>query len=179
MHGLCWTYHRVKNHFGRTQWNSLVTWVIWNLASFHLETLLGPVQDRCMLCSRCTIGSGIILDTPDGTTRLKWELILVLSDILVILTQDRCTVYVERAIGSEIVLDTPVGTPKWHESCGISLLSLWTQCLCRCKICARFMPNVPSAQDLFWMDSMVLLVDEAQVKARFTLFEDSANLDAS
>ena len=26
------------------------------------------VQDRCMVCDRCTIGSEIILDAPDGTT---------------------------------------------------------------------------------------------------------------
>ena len=34
VHGLRRTYHRLVNHFGRTRWNSLVTWVIWNLASF-------------------------------------------------------------------------------------------------------------------------------------------------
>ena len=26
------------------------------------------VEDRCMVCARHTIGSEIILDTPDGTT---------------------------------------------------------------------------------------------------------------
>jgi hypothetical protein len=25
--GLRQTYHRLENHFGRTRWNSLVTWV--------------------------------------------------------------------------------------------------------------------------------------------------------
>ena len=40
-------------------------------------------------------------------TRLKWKLVLVLSDIVLILTQDRCTVCVEPTIGSEIILDTP------------------------------------------------------------------------
>ena len=39
-------------------------------------------------------------------TRLKWKLISVLLEIVLILTQDRCTVYVERTIGSEIILDT-------------------------------------------------------------------------
>jgi hypothetical protein len=45
-------------------------------------------------------------------TRLKWKLVLVLLEIVVILEQDRCTVCVERTIGSEIVLDAPDGTPR-------------------------------------------------------------------
>ena len=39
---------------------------MWNLASFHLETVLVSLQDWCMVCARCT-GSEIILDAPDGT----------------------------------------------------------------------------------------------------------------
>jgi hypothetical protein len=38
-----------------------------NLVSVRLETVLVSVQDRCTVCTKCTIGSGIILDTPDGT----------------------------------------------------------------------------------------------------------------
>ena len=34
------TYHRHGNRFGRTQWNSLVTWVLWNLVSDRLEIVL-------------------------------------------------------------------------------------------------------------------------------------------
>ena len=49
--------------------NSYVTWVMWNLTSFHLGTVLVLVQDRCMVCARRTIGSEIILDALDGTTR--------------------------------------------------------------------------------------------------------------
>jgi hypothetical protein len=45
-------------------------------------------------------------------TRLKWKLILVYLEIVLIMTQDRCIVYTERTIGSEIVLDTPDGTPR-------------------------------------------------------------------
>ena len=45
-------------------------------------------------------------------TRLKWKLVSVLPDIVLILMQDWCTVYVERTIGSEIVLEAPVGTPR-------------------------------------------------------------------
>jgi hypothetical protein len=28
-----------------------VTWVIWNLVSVYLETVLELVQDRCMVCA--------------------------------------------------------------------------------------------------------------------------------
>ena len=35
-----------------------------NLASFHLETVLVLVQDRCTLCAKRTRGSEIILDAP-------------------------------------------------------------------------------------------------------------------
>jgi hypothetical protein len=38
-------------------------------------------------------------------TRLKWNLILVHLEIVLILTQDRCTVCVEYTIGSKFILD--------------------------------------------------------------------------
>jgi hypothetical protein len=44
-------------------------WVMVNLVSVCLETVLVSVQDRCMVCTKRTIGSVIILDTPDGTPR--------------------------------------------------------------------------------------------------------------
>ena len=34
------TYHRHGNRLGRTGWNSLVTWVLWNLVSDRLEIVL-------------------------------------------------------------------------------------------------------------------------------------------
>jgi hypothetical protein len=40
-------------------------------------------------------------------TSLKWMLVLVCLEIVLILTQDRCMVCAERNIGSEIVLDAP------------------------------------------------------------------------
>ena len=52
-----------------TRWHSLVTWVMWNLASFRLETVLVLVQDICTLCAKRTSGSEIVLDALDGTTR--------------------------------------------------------------------------------------------------------------
>jgi hypothetical protein len=69
MRGLRRMYHRLRNHFGCTRWNSYVTWVMWNLVSVRLETVLVSVQDRCTVCAECTIGSEVILDTPDGTPR--------------------------------------------------------------------------------------------------------------
>jgi hypothetical protein len=45
-------------------------------------------------------------------TRLKWNLVSVCLDIVLILMQGRCMVCAECTIGSEIVLDAPVGNPR-------------------------------------------------------------------
>ena len=37
-----------------------MTWVMWNLTFFDLETVLSSVQDRFMVCARRTIGLEII-----------------------------------------------------------------------------------------------------------------------
>ena len=37
--------------------------------SVRLEMVLVSVQDRCTVCAKRTIGSEIVLDTPDATTR--------------------------------------------------------------------------------------------------------------
>jgi hypothetical protein len=34
-----------------------------------LGTVLVSVQDRCTDCTKCTVGSEIFLDAPDGTPR--------------------------------------------------------------------------------------------------------------
>ena len=82
---------------------------MWNLASFRLEIVLVLVQDRCMVCARCTIGLLMVLDAPDGTPRSRWSCGISLHlEIVLILTQDRCTVCVEQAIGSEIVWTHPM-----------------------------------------------------------------------
>jgi hypothetical protein len=47
----------------------MVLLVKWKLISVHLEIVLILAQDWCMVCSECTIGMKIILDTPDGTKR--------------------------------------------------------------------------------------------------------------
>jgi hypothetical protein len=44
-------------------------WVMWNLLSVHLETVLVSVQYRCMVCAECTIVSEIVLDALDDTPR--------------------------------------------------------------------------------------------------------------
>ena len=47
VHGLRRTYHRLENRFGRTRWNSKVTWVLWNLVLVRLETVVVLVQETC------------------------------------------------------------------------------------------------------------------------------------
>ena len=59
VHGLCGTYHRLRNHFGRTRWNSKVTPVMSNHVSVRLEMVLVSVTGRCMVCA---IGLETILD---------------------------------------------------------------------------------------------------------------------
>ena len=67
MHGLHQTYHRFRNHFGRTQWYFKVTRLKWKLDSVYLEIVLILTQDRCMVCVDYTIGLEMVLDTPDGS----------------------------------------------------------------------------------------------------------------
>jgi hypothetical protein len=42
---------------------------MWNLILFCLEIVLVSVQDRCMVCTKRTVGQEIILETSDGTPR--------------------------------------------------------------------------------------------------------------
>ena len=67
VHDMQRTYHRLRNHFGRTQFYSYVKWVMWNLVSVCWEPV--SVQDRCMVCAEHAIGSEVVLDEPDGTPR--------------------------------------------------------------------------------------------------------------
>ena len=66
-HGLHRTYNRLRCCFRRTQWNSYVTWVMWNLILVYFETVFALVPYSCMVCVERTVGSEIILDAPDGT----------------------------------------------------------------------------------------------------------------
>jgi hypothetical protein len=45
-------------------------------------------------------------------TRLKWKLVSIRLEIVLVSVQDRSTVCAKCKIGSEIVLDTPDGTPR-------------------------------------------------------------------
>ena len=42
---------------------------MWNLIFVHLEIVLVSVQDRFMVYAKCTIGSEIVVDAPNGTPR--------------------------------------------------------------------------------------------------------------
>jgi hypothetical protein len=127
VHGLRRMYHRLRNHFRHTRWNSSVMWVVWNLDSVYLKTVLVLVQDRCTVCVNRMIGSEIIFDTPNGTSgdEDQVEAHWVCLKIVFILTQDRCMVCAERTISSKIILDAPDGTPRWRGSCGILFRSIW------------------------------------------------------
>ena len=39
-------------------------WVMWNLVSDRLETVLVSVEDRCTICAKRTIGSDIVFNVP-------------------------------------------------------------------------------------------------------------------
>jgi hypothetical protein len=67
VHSLRQVYHRLRNHFGHTRWYSLVMRLKLKLVSVHLEIVPILTQDRCKICTKCTIGSEIILDAPNGT----------------------------------------------------------------------------------------------------------------
>jgi hypothetical protein len=69
VNGLPQMNHRLINLFGLTRWNSKVTWVMSNLVSVRLETVLVSVQDWCTNCAKHSIDSGIVLDAPEGTPR--------------------------------------------------------------------------------------------------------------
>jgi hypothetical protein len=87
---------------------------MWNLVSIRLEIVLVSVQDRCTVCTKCTIGSEIILDTPNDTPGHEAQVGARFSPfgIVLMLTQDRCMICTERTTGLEIIFDAPDGTPS-------------------------------------------------------------------
>jgi hypothetical protein len=42
-------------------------WVLWNLISVHLETMLLSVQYNSRVCAERIVGSEFVLDAPDDT----------------------------------------------------------------------------------------------------------------
>jgi hypothetical protein len=66
VHSLRRTYHRLKNHFGRTM--VLLRYVGQVEARFGpFEIMLTLTQDRYTVCAECAIGSKIIFGAPDET----------------------------------------------------------------------------------------------------------------
>jgi CO dehydrogenase/acetyl-CoA synthase alpha subunit len=79
LHRMC---RRLKNSVGGTRWNSLVTWVMWNLVLIDFETVLASVQDWCTVCVERTVGSEIVLEAPDGTPRLRGSCGILFRSVL-------------------------------------------------------------------------------------------------
>ena len=85
-----------------------------------VEARVGPfggsvslAQDRCMVCDECTLGMEIALGTPEWYSKVmyvKWKLILVHFEIILVSAKDRCTVCAECTSGMEIAF----GTPEWY-----------------------------------------------------------------
>jgi hypothetical protein len=113
----------------------------------------------------CKIGTLFAPNVPFPSAQKSFGRTPLGEEAQVEVIQDGCTVCVEHTIGLEIALDAPDGTLSRCASCGISVLSLETVLL-SVQDSARFVPNVPLAQKSFWTHPMVLLGDEAQVKAR-------------
>ena len=87
----------------------------WKLISVRLEIVLIWTQDRCMVCAKQTIGWEIVLDAPDGTSKVMWvmwNLFSVHLETVLVSVQDSCTVCTECTIGLEIILDAPNGTRR-------------------------------------------------------------------
>jgi hypothetical protein len=68
-HGLHRTYHRHRNHFGRSRSNSYVMRLKWKLGSVRFGIVLLLMQDCCLVCTKCSIGIEIVLDTLKETPR--------------------------------------------------------------------------------------------------------------
>ena len=64
---MCQMYYRLRNHFGCSQWYFKVTRLKWKLDSVYLEIVLILMQHRGTVCAERTIGTKVVLDTPDGT----------------------------------------------------------------------------------------------------------------
>jgi hypothetical protein len=66
VHGLRQMYHRLRNRFGLTWWYLWVIRLNWKLILVRLQIVLIMTHDRCIVCSKSTIGLKIVLDTPGG-----------------------------------------------------------------------------------------------------------------
>ena len=88
----------------------------------QVEACFGPFRESVSLDARQVHGLRQMhyrLRNRFGCTRwysevtwVKWILVSVHLEIVLVSTQDRSTVCAERTIGSEISLDAPDGTPR-------------------------------------------------------------------
>ena len=109
---------------------------------------------------------------------LKWNLVSVRLEIVLILTQDSCTVCAER----HHRLRNCFGRARWNSYVMWVMSNLVSTRLetvlvsvhDRCTVCGKH----TLAQKSFWTHQMVLLGDGAQTEARFGPFGDSTNLDS-
>ena len=63
-----------------------------------LDMVLILTQDRCTVCDKRTIGSEIILDAPDGPSRM-WNLTSFRLEIVLLSVQDNYMVCARHTIG--------------------------------------------------------------------------------
>jgi hypothetical protein len=97
--------------------------------------------------------------------RLKWKLVLIRLEIVLILTQDKGTICTKRTIGSKIILDVPnwytlVTRLKWKlilVHLEILLILMQDRCIVYAE-CTK-------AWKTFWTHSMELLGDVALVES--------------
>ena len=75
------------------------------------DIVLILTHDRCMVCVERTIGTEIILDAPEGPSRM-WNLTSFCLETVLVSVQDRCMGCARCTIGLEIILDTPNGTTR-------------------------------------------------------------------
>ena len=72
---------------------------------------------------------------------VKWKLVSVYLEIVLVSAQDRCTVCAERAIGSKIVFHAPDETPRCRGLSGSSFLVCLEIVLMsvqdRCSVCTE------------------------------------------
>jgi hypothetical protein len=69
--------------------------------------VLVSVQDRCTVYAKCSLGSQIVLEAPNGTPRKQGSSGSTFSPF-----GDRCTVCSKSTIGLQIIFDAPNGTPR-------------------------------------------------------------------
>ena len=86
----------------------------------QVESYFGPFGDSVSISARqvhglfqTRLGNHFDLTRQNSlVTRLKWNLVLVRLEIVLVSVQDRCMVCAFSTIGLEIILDAPIGTPR-------------------------------------------------------------------